>query len=109
MSTVSAINSSIEKYGVDVVISTDDKIVNTKAFIEPLRYKQRIYVGGSYHRVGKTEKYIYIGHPLHPLVEDVTIIKQQSERYLVKHCEVYTVGDSPMYIWAIIERVGESE
>ena len=108
MSTVSAINSSIEKYGESVVIRTNDEFVNTKAFIEPLRYKQRIYVGGSYHRVGKTERYIYIGHPRYPLVEELTTIQRNSERYLVKHIEVYSVGDSPMYIWAIIELIEES-
>lgn len=81
----------------------------TKAFIEPLRYKNKVYVGGQYHIVGlnQTEKYLYIGPPEYRLIENASVIEMNSEKYIVKRCELYYVRDFPLYVWAILQPYGK--
>ena len=61
---------SIQIYGEDITVINDDDTVLTRAFIEPLRYRNKIYIGGGYRTLGMkhSEKYLYIGIPDVPLV-----------------------------------------
>ncbi len=110
MSIFSMVGDTIKRYGCDVSIKTGDKVVNTSAFVEPLRYKNKIYVGGEYHYVGfrRTEKYLYIGSPEYDLTENVSVIQMFDNKYIVKRCELYYVNNSPVYVWAILLPYGSA-
>lgn len=109
MSIFSSVSGIIKRYGCSISISNGDDKVNTKAFIEPLRYKNRIYVGGQYHHLGvnRSEKYLYIGLPEYLLNENSSVIEMQSDKYIVKRCERYYVKDTAIYVWAILVPYGE--
>ena len=103
------VSETIKRYGCNVSIENKGFCVKTKAFVEPLRYKNRVYVGGEYHHLGfrKTEKYLYVGCPENKLEANSCVIEMQNNKYIVKRCETYYVKDNPIYVWAILESYGE--
>lgn len=109
MSIFSSIKETIKRYGNSVTIVEGDKKHNVTAFVEPLRYKNRVYVGGKYRLLGKDrdEKYLYIGYAENPLTEQYSVIEMQNSKYIVKRCETYYVKDYPIYVWAILTPYGD--
>lgn len=95
---------SIQIYGEDIAVINDDDTVLTRAFIEPLRYRNKIYIGGGYRTLGvkHSEKYLYVGIPDITLVENKTIVKRKNNEYLVKRVERYYVGEQIAYTWGIL-------
>ena len=110
MSIFDSVLATINRYGSNISIDNNGENIKAKAFIEPLRYKNRIYVGGQYHVLGfrRTEKYLYIGSPEYKLIADTSVIELQGCKYIVKRCENYFVKDRCVYIWAILVPYGEA-
>ena len=104
MNVMPSVIKSIQTYGEDVTVINDDNKVSTRAFIEPLRYRNEIYVGGEYRNLGMeySEKYLYVGIPDITLVENKTIVKRKNNEYLVKRVERYYVGEQIAYTWGIL-------
>lgn len=110
MSIISAVGETIKRYGCRVCIKSKGNEAETSAFIEPLRYKNKVYVGGKYHFLGcdRIEKYLYIGPPEALLEENSSVIEMQNKKYIVKRCEIYYVHDRPVYVWAILLPYGKA-
>ena len=108
MSMMNAVISSISKYGGDVTVSQGNTSVRGKGIVEPLRYRNKIYIGGEYRPLGVAirEKYLYIGRPAYRLHENRSVIEAHGERYLVKRSETFFVRDLPVYEWAIMVPYG---
>ena len=104
MNIMPSVIKSIQTYGEDVTVINDDNKVSTRAFVEPLRYRNKIYIGGEYRTLGMkhSEKYLYVGVPDVTLVENKTIIKRKDNEYLVKRVERYYVKEQIAYTWAIL-------
>lgn len=109
MNIFNSVGDTIKKYGSSVTIRQDGSAIETKAFVQPLRYKNRVYVGGEYHVLGyqRREKYLYIGNPSYRLTENSSVIETQGDKYIVKRRETYFVKDYPVYEWAILLPFGE--
>ena len=109
MSIFNCVGGIIKRYGSNVSISDSESTIKTKAFVEPLRYRNKIYIGGQYHHLGvnRIDKYLYIGPPELELKELSSVIETQSGKYIVKRCETYYVKDYPIYVWAILLPYGE--
>ena len=109
MSLMGAVSNSIAKFGGDVEITQGSSSVRTRAIVEPLRYRNKIYIGGEQRHLGfmKREKYLFIGTPDMNLNENRTVIEAASGKYIVKRCERYFVQDNPIYTWAIMVPYGE--
>ena len=100
------INSSIDKYGSIIQIEyADGNTVSSKAFVEPLRYRHKMYIGGKERDLDSLKhikkKYLYVGQPNAELHKGDTVIQQDSE-FSVETVEKYTHEDKVMYIWAIL-------
>ena len=95
---------SIQTYGEDITVINDEDTVLARAFVEPLRYRNKIYIAGEYRTLGvkHSEKYLYIGIPDITLVENKTIVKRKDNEYLVKRVERYYVGEPIAYTWGIL-------
>ena len=104
MNVMPSVIKSIQTYGEDIAVINDDDMVSTRAFIEPLRYRNVIYVGGEYRNLDMkySEKYLYVGIPDITLVENKTIVKRKDEKYLVKRVEKYYVKEQVAYTWGIL-------
>lgn len=109
MGIFGSIKETIKRYGNNVIIFDNGKKVKAKAFIEPLRYKNKVYVGGQYRLLGvdRNEKYLYVGCAENQLAEQSTVIEMQNSKYIVKRCETYYVKDYPIYVWAILTPYGD--
>ncbi|MCQ2514502.1 MAG: hypothetical protein MJ089_05385 [Ruminococcus sp.] len=109
MSIFKMMSDTINRYGSCITVSHNNTTFKINAFIEPLRYKNRIYIGGSYRKLGvsHSEKYLYIGPATTPLVANVSVIEHKGIRYLVKRSEIYYLKDLPVYVWAILVPFGE--
>ena len=104
MNVMPSVIKSIQTYGEDIAVINDDDTVLARAFVEPLRYRNKIYIAGEYRTLGMkySEKYLYIGIPDITLVENKTIVKRKNNEYLVKRVEKYYVKEQVAYTWAIL-------
>ena len=89
MSIFSLVAKMICQYGCDVKIINEDESIHGKAFVQPLRYKNRVYVGGRYHTLGlnKTDKYLLYGCRLvseNPAIDKYIANKQLENRVNAK-------------------------
>ncbi len=109
MSFAKKVAGEIDRYGQEVKIINGKDVFVTRAFIEPLRYKHKLYVGGEYRDMKGIDKYVYIGKPGFDLKEQTTVIKADGMRYLVIRVETYCVNDFKIYDWAILEFKGLEE
>ncbi len=109
MSLLNCVDREIGRYGMGIVIRQDGKSVRTRAFVEPLRYRNKIYIGGELRPLGfaRREKYLYVGKSEHKLEENKSVIESSGGKYIVKRCETYFVRDTPVYEWAILVPYGD--
>ena len=109
MGILNSVAAMIDRYGNSVTVQNGGLSVKTRAFVEPLRYKNKIYIGGRYHPLGgyNNEKYLYIGKPSVALSEDETSVECAGEKYIIKRAELYRVSDTALYAWAIMARCSE--
>jgi hypothetical protein len=104
-----SVSETIKRYGSLVEITTDGKVLKKRAFVEPLRYKNKVYVGGKYQLLGydRSEKYLYVGLSDVQLCENSSVIQLKDNKYIVKRCETYYLKDYPIYVWAILQPCGD--
>lgn len=106
MSVLTSVNSAIQKYGDNVSIVQNEKTVTTKAFIQPLRYRNKMYINGEILPQGYYDggHYLYIG--LNTVLFDDnyrdTIIFRGEKGYIIKRAENYMVENKIIYVWAIV-------
>lgn len=108
------LNVMFEKFGRDICLSKDDgwRSPVFRGFIQPLRYKNKIYLDGVYTVIGfdNQGKYLYIGPPEHDLTAFDTLtglVECDGVKYTIDRAEKVYYSKEPMYIWAIIREVVE--
>ena len=84
-----------------------------KALIQPLRYKNKMYLDGIYTEIGFNSQghYLYIGPPDPDLTlaQDGEYISCMGEKYRIDRAEKVYKGEDVFYIWAIIRVIVETE
>ncbi len=110
-----SIDKILDVYGNTVYLSGTDgwKSSSFKAFIQPLRYKNKLYQQGSYTPLGinKNNVYLYIGpacHDLTKLDNSYRIHDSENKKYIIDRAEKITVKNSTIYIWAVIRQTTEA-
>lgn len=105
----------MERYGRSVSLSTEDGWHSPQftAFIQPLRYKNKMYLEGVHTAIGihNPGYYLYIGpasHDITRLGEDARLNAFGGERYQIDRAERVTIGEEALYIWAILRSVTEA-
>lgn len=83
-----------------------------KAFLQPLRYKNKMYLEGTYTVIGRDQNdlYLYIGpkeHDLTRLSHGTRLTDSDGRTYVIQRAEKVCRGDSPFYFWAILKAVSE--
>ena len=110
------ISRLINQYGNTVYITGRDgwKSSSFKAFIQPLRYKTKLYMEGEHTPIGinHNDVYLYIGpadHRLDKLDRTCRIHDKDNSRYMIDRAERIIVNDTTVYIWAIIRKTTEGD
>lgn len=103
-----------EKYGLDATLSdySGDTFeeYSFKAFVQALRYKNKVYLRGTYTELGRNQQdyYLYIGPPEIDIsnVDGMTrTLNINGTEYLVDRTEQHHIGNNNIYTWAIIRPV----
>lgn len=110
------ISEMFNRFGREIRLRKDDGWYSPifHGFIQPLRYKNKIYLDGVYTVIGfdNQGKYLYIGPPEHDLTSFDSAtghIEADGAKYTIDRAEKVFYGDAPVYIWAIIREIVEVE
>lgn len=109
------IASIFENYGRPAVFKSEsgETLAEMKAFISPLRYKNKMYLNGVNTEIGYNSQghYLYIGPPDPDLTaaENNEYISCLGEKYRIDRAEKVYKGSEVFYIWAIIRVIVEIE
>lgn len=108
------IEKILNKHGNSVYISGADGWKSTifNAFIQPLRYKNKLYMAGDVTPLGvnRNSVYLYIGparHDLTKLDNSYRIHDSENNTYSIDRAEKIIVKNNTIYIWAIIRQTTE--
>lgn len=88
------------------ILQSDGQRVAVRAFVQPLRYKNKLYLESAIGVFGEEEDgaYLYIGPPepqLDRMGHDCRI-SYDGQVYRISRSEQIVVGDVPLYCWAVI-------
>lgn len=106
----SYIEAILGDYGEPVTIRRgQDEPVRSLALIQPLTYKNKVFLDGAYTEIGYADRsrYTYIGkaeQPFCELYEDV-FIDAEHTTFLVVKSHTVRVGGVPLYVQAVLEEV----
>lgn len=95
----------LDRYGNTVMIRTKGRTEVTKAFVQPLRRRHRLYINDKVIPAGYFDNAykLYIGDRRHRFsYGDGTVITCMGEQYTVVTGEEFIVGDDEVYVWAIL-------
>lgn len=102
-----------ENYGRPVSLFSRDGVVlgGTKAFVSPLRYKNKMYLYGVNTEIGYNSQghYLYIGPPEPDLAAagEGAYITCMGEKYRIDRAERVYKKNEIFYIWAIVRVIVE--
>ncbi len=110
MSIAHSVAGLIKRYGDTVLIDTGRMTKEDKAIIQPLMYKNKMYIGGDVLPIGYLDKGHYqMTGPVGILGDSPgeVIITHRGSRYIVKRSETISASDEDLYTWAVLELYGE--
>ena len=99
------LSAEFKKWGRVLVIENTDstRTAPFKGFIQPLRYKNKMYLYGVNTEIGYNSQgyYLYIGPPEDALIIDGDI------KYQIDRAEKIKLGEEVLYVWAVVRTVVE--
>lgn len=111
-----SIDKIIQSFGMSVYLknNADWKSPVFNAFIQPLRYKNKLYMSGDFTPIGRNPQdvYLYIGpksHDLTALDSSYRICDANANAYMIERAEKIMFKNEIVYIWAIIRKTTEVE
>lgn len=103
-----------QSVGRDVFLTDTDgwKSMLFRAVVQPLRYKNKMYLDGTFTKIGKNTGgyYLYIGPPDHDvagLAASARLVDADGKRYSIDRGEKVWFGNEIFYIWAILREANE--
>ena len=106
--------SFFQKFGRSVFLSdaTGWRSPVYRAFLQPLRYKNKMYLEGTYTVLGKDPNslYLYIGSAKHDVTrvpKGTRLTDADGKQYLIQRAEKVCRGEVPYYFWAILKEICE--
>ena len=104
-------NSLFDKHGVEVYSTKGEITVSFNAFLQPLRYKNKIYLSGVPTELGYDgmNKYLLLAPPELDIgfIEGIECtIHFAGDSFSCDHCEPVYLGKKKLYYWAIVHKEG---
>ena len=101
-----------DRYATAASLMTADNAsaADMRAFISPLRYKNKMYLYGVNTEIGYNSQgyYLYIGPPEHDLtVNEDALIIDGDIKYQIDRAEKIKFGEEVLYVWAVVRTVVE--
>lgn len=106
MKITEQIKQLIDKYGLNGRAYGVDTSVEVKCFVQPMRYKNKIYLDSQYTKLGIIDEtcFLYIGPPDAELREgtDKALVLTDGRNFTCSKVETIYYGSKPAYKWAIL-------
>ncbi len=106
MSVENSILDAIKRWGSTFKITNNGECYECKGFIEPLRYKNNMYLGGKRLDAGFFDggHYLFIAEPKATLESHSrAVIECKNRKYAVKRAEEFIFRGKKLYLWAILK------
>ena len=109
------LRSMFDKYGQEITFKGNDGWSTPifGGFIQPLRYKNKMYLNGVNTVIGFNSQghYLYIGPPDHDAgrLTSAQWIESNGQKFTVDRSEKVYFKNEVIYIWAIIREIVEVE
>lgn len=109
------IGQFLNRYGREAVFTADDGWCTAPfhCFIQPLRYKNKMYLYGVNTQIGYNAQghYLYIGPPEHDVTKlsDDAVLQCDGIKYRIDRAEKVFCGNDVFYIWAVVRTIVEEE
>ena len=96
----------LEKYGQKVTVCNQDGEFDVKVIIQPLRYKNKMYLDFERSEIGIKDNtcFLYIGPADVSLDQDNVRILGVGAAYRVSRSDLIYLGTKPVYVWAILNK-----
>lgn len=98
--------AAVYRYGEEIKIFRRGKSgISVRAFVQPLRYKNRMYVGGSQIPEGYRDggHFLLICPKKADLTEKGVLIERRGgDKYIIKRADDVVFENETLYVWAII-------
>ncbi|MBQ4569594.1 MAG: hypothetical protein IJA62_06045 [Ruminococcus sp.] len=105
MSVYNTIEKMIRRFGDDICIMEDALRNRSKAIIQPLMYKNKMYLGGTALPAGFFDggHYLMIA-PASLKVKDYrrAVVEDANAKYTIKRVEMVKADNKELYIWAVL-------
>lgn len=105
MSIYKSIIAELRRYGENITITTEKGVTVVKGIIEPLLYKNKLYLGGKHIPQGYFDSgnYLMICPPEAKLpVLGAAFVEARDKKFVLKRSEVVRAKDEAFYIWAVL-------
>lgn len=99
------VSALIKRFGEEVLLSQQEIQQKTYAVIQPLLYKNKMYLGGKITPFGIRDDGHYL--MIADIADKITdwgkvIVSNHAGKFSVKRAEVVSCGKDDLYIWAVI-------
>lgn len=104
MSFHKSVNDMLSRHGSVVKIQTGDIKTQTKAFIQPLRYKSQYTSKLGFGGKIDDNNFLYIGSADCTLCEKTpSIVTLDDKKYVVHNTQPYVYKNKNLYVWAVLK------
>ncbi len=98
--------SVLERYGKPLCVKMGTQSHDVKAFLEPLRYQNKMYLDYENYDLGLHDNtcLLYIG-PADPDISldiDSAVISDGGRAYMIKRADRMSIGEEPIYVRAVL-------
>ena len=105
MSIYKSIVQSLSRYGENITVTTEKGAAEVKGILEPLLYKNKLYLGGKQLPFGYFDSgnYLLICTPEVKLPTTGTaFVEAKDRKFVLKRSEIVTAKGEAFYIWAVL-------
>ena len=103
----SVFETLLARYGTEVTVTRASGTSAEKAFVQPLSYRSKQYPDEAFLPAGNFDNshFFYLGSARRPVNEACTV-RWQGREFSVLRAEVYFLGRSALYQWAVLAQSG---
>lgn len=109
------ISDLIHRFGCEIKVENGQRTVKHCAFIQPLRYKNKLYLDGLSLTQGLYDSsYCLMIAPPElklddPLEDNIIECEAMGRRFTVKKSDTYFFQNKPLYLWAVLGNYNRTE
>ncbi len=110
MSIYKSILTELKRYGEHLTITTEKGKLRVKGILQPLLYKNKMYLGGTQLPDGYFDNgcYLLICPPEAKLpVLGSAFVENSGKKYILKRSETVNIKAQSLYVWAVLTPYGE--